>query len=159
MDLDGRTITFRSFILSGPYMSWKGFANLLLQFSIAKPPAANSRIGRSFHLAFQSAPFPFKGGESLSTSSSSSVTAPSYSSGGARGNGGDGLKEALLDMAEAVALFIESSRSFSPVLILTKYAPVYAELAAHNKHREGDLDREGESDGKERDRERAVKDP
>jgi hypothetical protein len=48
VDFDGTTLTFRNFILHGPYISWKGFVHFLFDFTVAAPPALNSRLGRSF---------------------------------------------------------------------------------------------------------------
>jgi hypothetical protein len=48
VEFDGTTLTFRNFILHGPYISWKGFVHFLLDFAIAAPPSQSSRLGRSF---------------------------------------------------------------------------------------------------------------
>lgn len=48
VELDGTTVSFRNFILHGPYISWKGFVMFLLDFAIAAPPAVSTRSGRSF---------------------------------------------------------------------------------------------------------------
>lgn len=50
VELDGTTISFRNFILHGPYISWKGFVTFLLDFAIAAPPPTGTRSGRSFLL-------------------------------------------------------------------------------------------------------------
>lgn len=48
VELDGTTVSFRNFILHGPYISWKGFVTFLLDFAIASPPPVSTRSGRSF---------------------------------------------------------------------------------------------------------------
>lgn len=48
VEFDGTTLTFRNFILHGPYISWKGFVHFLLDFSIAAPPPLHTRAGKSF---------------------------------------------------------------------------------------------------------------
>ena len=48
VEFDGTTLTFRNFILHGPYISWKGFVHFLLDFAIASPPPLTTRLGRAF---------------------------------------------------------------------------------------------------------------
>lgn len=48
VEFDGTTLTFRNFILLGPYISWKGFVHFLLDFAIARPPPLHTRSGRTF---------------------------------------------------------------------------------------------------------------
>lgn len=48
VEFDGTTLTFRNFILHGPYISWKGFVHFLLDFSVAAPPPLASRLGKAF---------------------------------------------------------------------------------------------------------------
>ena len=143
VDMDGRTVSFRSFVLNGPFISWKGFMNVLLQFSIAKPPAANTPTGRSYHKSFN------------------------FHSGGTAGGGGflpvgPVGAEALLEMSEAAALFIECSRSAAPLLVLTRYSAAYAEMAeslAEQRRalRDRDSDRDKDRD-RDRDRDRGDRD-
>ncbi len=48
VEFDGTTLSFRNFILRGPYISWKGFVHFLLDFAIACPPPLHTRAGKSF---------------------------------------------------------------------------------------------------------------
>lgn len=115
VDMDGRTVSFRSFVLNGPFMSWKGFVNVMMQFGVARVPASNTPTGRSYNKSVQAhVPLGFsKGG------------ADQPIAGGDMSQQGGGL----VDMVDAAALFIECSRSVAPLLVLTKYATVYADIA------------------------------
>eukprot|EP01034_Spumella_vulgaris_P023609 gene23609-29845_t len=48
VDLDGKSLSFRTFILHGPYMSWRGFQSFLLDFFIARPPLPHTRSGKNY---------------------------------------------------------------------------------------------------------------
>eukprot|EP01036_Dinobryon_divergens_P031680 gene31680-41124_t len=115
VDMDGRTVSFRSFVLNGPFMSWKGFVNVMMQFGVARVPSSNTPTGRSYNKSVQ-------------------AHVPLGNSKGASDQpiaGGDMSKQGggLVDMVDAAALFIECSRSVAPLLVLTKHAAVYAEIA------------------------------
>jgi hypothetical protein len=102
VDLAGQTMTFRRFVLQGPYMSWKGFIAFLLDFHIASIPSDDSRSGKNF-------------ARSINVSVRSNVF-----------NGVD----ALIDMFGAAMVFIEASLSATPALIMSKYISLYAEIAS-----------------------------
>ena len=46
--LGGQALTFGTFILQGPYISWHGFIRFLLDFNIAKQPSRKSPLGKLF---------------------------------------------------------------------------------------------------------------
>ncbi len=46
--LGGQALTFGTFILQGPYISWHGFIRFLLDFNIAKQPSRRSPLGKLF---------------------------------------------------------------------------------------------------------------
>ena len=115
VDMDGRTVSFRSFVLNGPFMSWKGFVNVMMQFGIARVPATNTPTGRSYSKSVQA---------HVPLGNSRGMGNPPIVSGDMGQQGGG-----LVDMVDAAALFIESSRSLAPLLVLTRYAKVYSEIA------------------------------
>eukprot|EP01031_Cornospumella_fuschlensis_P039340 gene39340-47885_t len=105
VDFAGQTLTFRSFILNGPYLSWKGFLCFLLDFNIAKAPARSSKVGKSFY-------------RSLNASLRDAFL-----------NAAEDTHEPLMLMVEAAVIFIEAAQSLSPALVMNKFVPVYAEMA------------------------------
>ncbi len=104
VDLDGRSMSFRNFILHGPYMSWRGFVNFLFDFAVAKPPLPHTRSGKNYLSAMNSGG---KGGAVIDH------TGP----------------EPPLELKEAAVIFIEASHSATPALLLSKYLTLYAEIA------------------------------
>jgi hypothetical protein len=105
VDLDGKSLSFRTFILHGPYMSWRGFQSFLLDFSIARPPLPHTRSGKNYLSAMGS---------------------------GRRGDSGlpaQSGPEPPLELKEAGVLFIEASHTATPALVLSKYLRLYAEIA------------------------------
>lgn len=105
VDFAGQTLTFRSFILNGPYLSWKGFLCFLLDFTIAKAPARSSKVGKAFY-------------RSLNTSMKDAFI-----------NAAEDTHEPLITMIEAAIIFIEAAQSLSPALVMNKFVPVYAEMS------------------------------
>jgi hypothetical protein len=106
VDLAGHTMTFRTFVLQGPYMSWKGFVGFLLDFSIVQLPDESSQSGKRFYRSMNSATL-------LKSIAARKVSGP----------------DPLVDMTEAVMIFMESSHSATPALVLSKYMKLYAEIA------------------------------
>ncbi len=106
VDLAGYTMTFRTFVLQGPYMSWRGFVSFLLDFSIAQLPDEKSRSGKTFYRTMNSAAL-------LKSIAARKAIGP----------------DPLIDMIEAAMIFMESSRTATPALVLSKYMKLYAEIA------------------------------
>jgi len=105
VEMAGNILSFRTFVLHGPYLSYKGFVSFLLDFSIAQLPASNTKLGKSFYKMFHCKDeSDFMDGDKL--------------------NG----PEALVSFIEASIIFIESSSSTTPVLVLNKFIKLYEEL-------------------------------
>ncbi len=119
VDLAGNTLSFRLFVLQGPYLSWKGFLSFLLDFSVASLPDYSSRDGKNFYrsLNHQMAK-DLKDQYDGANDPTSSPTKSDY-----------GGVDAILSMLEAAMIFIESARSATPVLVMKKYMKFHAELA------------------------------
>eukprot|EP00981_Chlorochromonas_danica_P010625 scaffold3290_cov165-Ochromonas_danica.AAC.68 len=105
VDLAGQTLSFRSFVLDGPYLSWRGFLSFLLDFVIAKAPPRTTKSGRIFM-------------KSLSTALQDAFAAVSHDS-----------QEPLISMTEAAVIFQEASTSLSPCLVMNKHMHIYTEMA------------------------------
>jgi hypothetical protein len=110
--LDGKSMTFRTFILNGPYMSWHGFLGFLLDFRVARAPSTRTRSGRNYHRTF------------LRPNSNNSKQLQLQQQPTTIGGDPPVL------MKYAVCLFLEASRSASPALMLPKHAGFYQEIAA-----------------------------
>lgn len=123
VEFDGNTLTFRNFILRGPYMSWKGFVHFLLDFAIAAPPQLHTKLGASFHAEV------LGGKPSKRLSALNDNARSSHSNHPVDGNNATVAFVAPLTMQEAAVLFIECSKSITPALVLTKFLNVYSELA------------------------------
>ncbi len=106
VDLAGYTMTFRTFVLQGPYMSWRGFVSFLLDFSIVQLPDEKSRSGKTFYRTMNSVAL-------LKSIAARKAVGP----------------DPLIDMIEAAMIFMESSRTATPALVLSKYMKLYAEIA------------------------------
>lgn len=108
VDLDGKQMSLRTFVLHGPYMSWRGFIGFLFDFAVAKPPPPHTRSGKNY------------------------LSAMNMNEGNKRA-GGDGYiatgPDPPLELKEAGAVFIESSHSATPALVLSKYLRLYEEIA------------------------------
>jgi hypothetical protein len=102
VDLAGNTLSFKTFILQGPYLSWKGFLNFLLDFLIAGLPERSTKSGRRFYKTLN-----IHATKEIETAGS----------------------EALLTMEEAAIVFIGCCGSKSPVLMTSKYLKFYDEMA------------------------------
>lgn len=98
-------MSFRTFLLHGPYMSFKGFLNFVFDFKITKPPNSKTKSGKNFWSAFA---------EIASTAS-------------ARIRNSDG-PDPPVEINDTAALFMESCRSTTPILMLSKYMHLYSEL-------------------------------
>lgn len=46
--IGGQSLQFNTFLLQGPYMSWKGFVRFLIDFSIAYVPSNKASYGKTF---------------------------------------------------------------------------------------------------------------
>lgn len=106
VDLAGHTMTFRTFVLHGPYMSWRGFVSFLLDFAIVKLPDEQTRSGKHFFRSMNSSAL-------LKSIAARKASGP----------------DPLVDMIEAAMIFMESSHSATPALVLSKYMKLYAEIA------------------------------
>jgi hypothetical protein len=107
VDMAGHTISFRNFILNGPYLSWRGYVQILIDFGIAGFPKVESKRGKKLwqtlnlhHLQAQTA---------MQTQEHSHSADP------------------LVDIKEAALIFIQSSGSRLPVLTLRKFLGKYIE--------------------------------
>lgn len=103
--VDGQEVSFSAYLLSGPYMSFRGLCVVLRDFGIAKLPS--KKKAPSFP-AIHDPPGAVR----------------EFKAAGA---------QAPLSIREAVLLFIEASRSAQPVLTAAAFAPVYAALAAQER--------------------------
>lgn len=127
--LNGRSMSFRTFILNGPYISWKGFLNFLLDFNVVKVPSQKTRSGRNYHRTY------LRGGSSslsptLRKSKRSGAGATAMNSTMQQPQGGGGAQpDPPLLMRYAAGLFLEASNSATPVLSMNKFMPLYAEAA------------------------------
>jgi hypothetical protein len=119
VEIDGSMLSFRHFILNGPYISWRGFVQFLLDFAIASPPPESTRSGRVFLSdvllgqragSLAAAAASTLGGAAVSAADLDAVTSP-------------------LTMLEAAVVFIESSKSVTPALVLSKFLKIYEEFA------------------------------
>jgi hypothetical protein len=127
VDLAGNTLSFRTFVLGGPYLSWKGFLSFLLDFSVAALPDPSSKTGKNFYSSLH----PSTAKELIERQEMASnpmPTTPTTAKAGA-GGGSSANVEAVVSLLEAAMIFIESARSASPVLVIQKYKTLYAELA------------------------------
>ena len=107
VDLAGQTMTFRTFVLQGPYMSWKGFVSFLLDFNIAALPSNKTRSGKIFYKTMKS--------PALEKSLETLANRPG--------------PDPLLEMTEAAMIFMESSQSATPALVMNKFLKLYQEIA------------------------------
>lgn len=107
VDLAGQTMSFRNFVLQGPYMSWKGFVSFLLDFNIAALPSNQTRSGKSFYRTMKS--------PALEKQLALMANKPG--------------PDPLLEMTEAAMIFMESSQSATPALVLNKFLKLYEEIA------------------------------
>lgn len=98
VDLAGNTVSFGNFVLNGPYMSWKGFVQLLIDFGIASMPSQKSKIGKKF----------------WQTMSSYNLRADSGLSEEAAG------LAPLVTLKEAALIFIQASGSAVPLFLSRK---------------------------------------
>lgn len=106
VSVDGQRINFSSYVLAGPYISFRGICGVLRDFGIAKLP--NKKKVPSFPQIHDNPPGAVR--EFRSSASSPPLT-----------------------IKEAVLLFIECSRSSTPCLTLESYFAVYKELAEAEK--------------------------
>lgn len=116
VDLDGKTLSFRTFILHGPYMSWRGFLSFLYDFAVAKPPLPHTRSGKNYLHAMY--------GSQHGSSNKKGE--------GSAGGGGVALPNGVdppLELKEAGVIFIEASHSATPALVMNKYLKLYGEIA------------------------------
>lgn len=111
VEIDGRHVKLSNFILEGPYMSFKGFTNVLQDFKIAKVKNALSQSTSTKVLPSQP---PDKDDSRTARAS------------GFAGEGG--AVDPLLSLMEAAAVFIESSLSTRPALVMNKYLDKYNKL-------------------------------
>lgn len=118
VDLAGNTLSFRAFVLQGPYMSWKGFLSFLLDFSIASLPEPSSKSGKNFYRSLN----PAMAKDLLQRQENAANPEPSK-------NSGQFSPESVLTMQESAMVFIESARSATPALVISKFMQLYAELA------------------------------
>ena len=102
VELDGISLPVGVFILNGPYLSWKGFISILLDFNISNIPDPKSLEGKSFP-------------EIKSSEEETGVLRV--------------RPPAPLNIKKTASLFIESSKSHSPSLTLPKFVSDYEEMA------------------------------
>ena len=105
--VDGQEVAFSAYLLSGPYMSFRGLCVVLRDFAIAKLP--NKKKAPGFP-AIHDPPGAVR----------------EFSSKAAGG-------QAPLSIREAVLLFIEAARSAQPALTSAAFVPIYAALAAQER--------------------------
>ena len=113
VDLDGKTLSFRTFILHGPYMSWRGFLSFLYDFAVAKPPLPHTRSGKNYLHAMHG------------SSHHHAAVGRKNDPGAGTANGVD----PPLELKEAGVIFIEASHSATPALVMNKYLKLYGEIA------------------------------
>jgi hypothetical protein len=92
VDLAGQVVSFRHFVLDGPYMSWKGFVQFLADFNIVNFPHATTTTGKKFWRTMSN--------HNISIDSLSNIN---------EGN------EPLLSMKEAALIFIQCSHTSFPL--------------------------------------------
>lgn len=101
VDLAGHNISFGTFVLNGPYLSWKGFLQFLIDFGIAQLPSQQSKAGQKF----------------WRTMSSHNVNPDSAMSEQAMATGGNMRVDPVLTLKEAALVFIQCSGAAFPALI------------------------------------------
>ena len=102
--VDGQRLNFSSYVLAGPYISWRGVCGVLRDFSLARLP-----------------------------SKSKAPTFPQiYDPPGAVREFKQGGQPPVT-IKQAALLFLESSRSACPVLTLEEYKEAYKEISAMEK--------------------------
>mmetsp|Transcript_17996 Transcript_17996/g.30211 ORF Transcript_17996/g.30211 Transcript_17996/m.30211 type:complete len:474 (-) Transcript_17996:1514-2935(-) len=111
VEFDGTVMTFRHFILHGPYISWRGFVQFLMDFGIASPPPIASRMGRTFL------------SEVLKQYNTRSSMVQNQMPVEMEGSTGP------VTMMEAAVAFIEAAKSITPALVLSKFMKIYEEMA------------------------------
>ncbi len=99
INVGGTKTSFDKFLLQGPYLSWKGFAAILRDFGIAKPPLKTNALGQRF-------PEGLWDGAIVGSSQSPP-----------------------LDMEQATGIFIQSSTCGRPALMVKKFENRYKEIA------------------------------
>lgn len=101
VDLAGHNISFGTFVLNGPYMSWKGFLQFLIDFGIAQLPSQQSKAGQKF----------------WRTMSSHNVNPETAMSEQAMASGGNMRVDPVLTLKEAALVFIQCSGAAFPALV------------------------------------------
>lgn len=102
VELDSISIPVGAFILNGPYLSWKGFISILLDFNISSIPDPKSTEGKGFP--------EIKSSEEETGVLRSRPPAP-------------------LNIKKTASLFIEACKSHQPSLTVPKFLPDYEEMA------------------------------
>jgi len=102
--VDGQRLTFSSYVLSGPYISWRGVCGVLRDFSLARLPSKAK--APSFPQIYDPP-----------------GAVREFRQGG----------QPPVTIKQAALLFLESSRSACPVLTLDEYKEAYREIAATEK--------------------------
>ena len=153
VEFDGNPLSFRNFILDGPYLSFRGFVQFLLDFNVSKPPPKDSPLGRKFaQNIYNASEFDDDddgiGGTIPSAPNTARGAISSRGSGGGGGGGGGsggrsgrsgmggagaasmGPLSSPVSMRDAALLFIECYRSITPALMLRKFGSIYHQMAA-----------------------------
>mmetsp|Transcript_11163 Transcript_11163/g.24795 ORF Transcript_11163/g.24795 Transcript_11163/m.24795 type:complete len:503 (-) Transcript_11163:51-1559(-) len=107
VEFDGTVLSFRHFILHGPYLGWGGFVQFLIEFGVALPPPACTKMGASFRHEV------LRGKETGSSTEATEARA----------------HRAPVGMLEAAVVFVESAKSCTPALVLSRFLKIYADLA------------------------------
>lgn len=110
LNKSNRPLQMSSFILDGPYMSFKGFFNVLVDFGVTKPPNPNTNAGKSF-IRHQG-----NMGENITAKAAAT----------------SGMSQ-LVTISEAAALFIEASAATKPALCIAEHEMKYQESAKEEK--------------------------
>jgi hypothetical protein len=102
VDLAGHNISFGAFLLNGPYMSWKGFLQFLMDFGVVKLPSQQSKHGQKF----------WKTMSILQVNPDDAAVSDTNSA-----TGGNSQVEPVLTLKEAALIFIQSSCAGHSALI------------------------------------------
>lgn len=113
--LAGHVLSFRTFVLKGPYLSWKGFVNFLMDFNVTSFPSKETKSGKKFWSVVNSRSS-MNGLQSLGPASE--ATPP-------------------ITLRQAAMTFIESSCSSYPVLLIRKFMSTYEQQTSEEIEEDG----------------------